>query len=63
MHYSNFKNIVVDAHSVASFDYVAEPARNGRVGRVLIQIAFFKSKMVGPVVFSSVIEFFQKQTV
>jgi hypothetical protein len=37
MYYSNFKNIVVDAHSVASFDYVVEPAHNGQVGRVLIQ--------------------------
>jgi hypothetical protein len=29
MYNSKFKNIVVDAHSVASFDYVGEPARNG----------------------------------
>jgi hypothetical protein len=63
MYYSNFKNIVVDAHSVASFDCVAELARNDRAGRVLIQNRIFKSKMVGPVMFSSVIVFLQNQTV
>jgi hypothetical protein len=36
-----FKNILVHAHSVASSDNVAEPARNGWAGRVLIHNHIF----------------------